>query len=799
MNLTWLYIGLLYSVAVMLARRGGIELRRRIAALLYLLVLIFLFRPMTQAFVNVPVDFLRSLPPWVYVNATRTSANNDLNDLPLQIIPWAHQVRHSLRMLQFPLWNSAAGGGYPLLANGQSAALSPLRLLALPLPLAQSFAAEAAMKLLIAMTFTFLWARRRGWSELASAVAAVSFAFGTFMIVWLHFPLATVAAFLPAVLYQLDLVAEKRTYTRIVAFALIWASILYGGHPEAASHIGFLGVLYMTWIALVERSVDGTRDSYWRNVRQFLGAAAVGGIIAVLLAMPFLAPFAEALPRSKRFQQLTAKPNVIGAYSDYRSAVVLFQPHFFGATPVDQVWGPENAETLTGFAGILGIVAWLAVALRAMVERRWREIETFLALAALLTLGIILAWPLVSDLFHLIFKFAANGRLRLLFGFVLALLAGAATETLLRGGARYVLAGTAIVAGAMALLFFTTRFPGGWARDNAILAALPSMVVLSVAAIMVALPRAQRASLLVLAAAIIAELWSVGAGWNPVVDSRLFYPREPLIEELQIAGATQPPNAPFRIVGFGAALFPNTAPMYGFEDIRAHDPMSNGRYLGVLRVVAGYDADEYFANWKNQDTRLLDFLNVRFIVTPPDVELHDRQRYRVIRKESDGYIYENNDVLPRFFPSRNVIVESDDDRFADRLKRHDDWAHTTLLRRLPLASDRERSDLLSPRPASAPEARLAMIETKPTDFRMHVTAPRATLVVSGQPFWPGWHVRCNGRNVRMIEANGAFLSFIVPPGESDVRVYYRPLSFTLGLTTAMIALAGLVAVPILRR
>ena len=89
------------------------------------------------------------------------------------MVPWAHEVREQWKSLRFPLWNSHAVSGYPLLANGQSAAFSPLRLLALPLPLGQSFTAEAAMKLLIALTFTFLFCRRRGYSEIASAVGAM--------------------------------------------------------------------------------------------------------------------------------------------------------------------------------------------------------------------------------------------------------------------------------------------------------------------------------------------------------------------------------------------------------------------------------------------------------------------------------------------------------------------------------------------------------------------------------------------------------------------------------------------------
>src|SRR2546427_358531 len=82
------------------------------------------------------------------------------------------------------------------LANGQSGAFSILRIAALPLPLGYSFTAEAALKMLIALTFTFLFCRRRGYSELASTIGAIGFGFCTFIAAWLHFPHTTAAVFL---------------------------------------------------------------------------------------------------------------------------------------------------------------------------------------------------------------------------------------------------------------------------------------------------------------------------------------------------------------------------------------------------------------------------------------------------------------------------------------------------------------------------------------------------------------------------------------------------------------------------
>jgi hypothetical protein len=176
-----------------------------------------------------------------------------------------------------------------LLASAQSSALSPLRILGLPLSLGHALSFEAAMKVLIALTFTFLWCTRRGYSELASTIGAVAFGFSTFIIVWLHFPLITTACLLPAVFYSLDLLAERVTYPRFVALAVIGTIMLFGGHPETVSHTAFLAALYVLWIVVVER-----------GKARLLLAIAGAAVVTLLLAAPFLAPFAEAVTKSRR-------------------------------------------------------------------------------------------------------------------------------------------------------------------------------------------------------------------------------------------------------------------------------------------------------------------------------------------------------------------------------------------------------------------------------------------------------------------------------------------------------------------
>lgn len=781
-NPTWLYVGAVYALAVWLARRRGIDVPIRVAAFFYALVLVFLYLPMTQDYVHLPVDFIKTLPPWAHLTRDHHTVNRDINDLVLQIVPWAHQVRESWKAFEPPLWNQFSAAGYPLLASGQASALSPLRLLTLPLSLGHAMTAEAAMKILIALTFTFLYCRRRGYSELASTFGAVAFGFSTFIVTWLHFPLISTACLVPAVLYMIDLLAERRTYPRFIMAAVVWTVMLFGGHPETASHTFFLALLYVLWLIVVERVVT------WRFLLTLGGAMAV----AALLAMPFLAPFGEAVTKSKRYQELKANPNR-GAvpFSDARSAVVLFQPHFYGEVPHETTWGPAHAESISGFAGILGIAAWFALLAHVVRARAWRSREMFFLIATLLVLGVILSWPGINEAFHLIYGLAANARLRLLFVLLLSILTAAAID-LVRRDARSVLIGIAAASLLMLCVFYGSHFALPYHKDSALLAILPSMGVLLLATLAASIKR--EIALMVLLAASVGELWEVGSGWNPTVENKWMYPKTPLLEKMAEIQKDTPENEPFRVVSNGPMFFPNLPAVYGLEDVRAHDPMTNDRYVRVLERVVNYDRANYFAPWPDVYSHFLDYLNVRYFLATPHGELKPSQ-WALKFASPEGRIFENLMVLPRFYAARNVIIEFRDPVFDQKLREMDDkWMHTALLEELELENQQMHDDFFNPRAPDAPIATVEILKAHPRDYRMKVKSPRYSLIVSSVPWWPGWKVERNGARIDPIRVNGGFLGYAVPEGELDVRVWYDPWTFRWGVIVACATIIGLMAV-----
>ena len=625
MNLSWLLVAAVYALGVWTVRK---HLPRAVAALFFVLVFAFLWRPLTQPVVIVPADVLKLLPPWSELRApgrppvTKYDVSNlNLHDLPMQVVPWMHQVRESWRAGRVPLWNEAAGCGYPLIANGQSTPFSPFVLLTLPLPLGHAITAQAALKLLLALVLTFLFCRRR-YSILGSTVAAFAYGFSTWMVTWLQFPIATAAAFLPGVLMAVEDLLERRRFTLPVS---VFVLTVLSGHPETVFNIGLIAAAYGLWIA---RSV--------RGVLRVIGAS----LTAAAICAPFLVPFAEAMTRSQRFAELRTWGEGV-PFSDRASAALLLQPRFFGHLPIERPWGPTTLESICGFAGVLSIAAVIAAAILVVRRREWRSAEALFVLGAVFCLGVVLAWPGITQLFDAIAGFAPAMRMRLgLCWFASVLIAFVVDH---RDSRVPLLAGALSVALLMLFFLRTTPFPTESHRVSALLSLLPGMAVL--------LALLHRRLIVVAGALTVAELWLTMAHWNPIRPERELNPRTPLVATLERVASREP----FRIVGLGGQMYPNVGAFWGLEDVRVHDPMAWDRYVTYLEQHAGWNRADYYAKWTDPDSPLLDRLGVRWIVS--DRELPDRP---LLYAGRDGFIYENPTAKPRFFSDKaEVTVEGE--------------------------------------------------------------------------------------------------------------------------------------------
>lgn len=318
-------------------------------------------------------------------------------------------------------------------------------------------------------------------------------------------------------------------------------------------------------------------------------------------------------------------------------------------TFLPSVWGPGIAEVLCGYAGILGFSAWFGLLFHTARARSWREGSTFYLAASPLLLGVVMGWPLVAKAFESLplFSIAANARLRFVLCWFFAFMVAAILDRLMKGDRKPVI--VAVLAGSLALFltFLTNEFPHEPAKLHAVVTTIPRVLVL-VAALLAAfmVVRFRKHATALLLVVVVLDLWAFGYRWNPTLPAQKLYPETPIITELlrQRDLVERRDIEPFRIGGTGSAFFPNASGMFGLEDIRAHDPMTNARTIGMLRVFGGYSSDNYFGLMGTYEHPFIDYMNLRFLLTSPG-EDYSSERFRQIYSGEDGKIFENQKLI----------------------------------------------------------------------------------------------------------------------------------------------------------
>lgn len=221
--------------------------------------------------------------------------------------------------------------------------------------------------------------------------------------------------------------------------------------------------------------------------------------------------------------------------------------------------------------------------------------------------------------------------------------------------------------------------------------------------------------------------------YNPPVARRFFYPATPAVSFLRKA------SPPFRILGIGDTMRPNSSAIASLEDVGVHDPSSFEPYAALL-ARGGYDRRTYFNAFHALPPKpLLDFLGVRYVIAPPRMR---SSALPVVYAGLDATILENRGALPRF------------------------------------------------RAAPSDSAAVHLEHYRQNGATIEVVATRAAHIVTSEVALPGWSLRRDGEEWPLQHA-GPFLVWTAPPGTSRFELRYVPAGLRAGSVLAVVGLAML--------
>jgi hypothetical protein len=592
---TALYV--LAAAAVLAAARCvGRFIPARFFAVFVALPVLFLLPGFVAEKTILPVDHAMAFPPWK-TGETPLPRNPNLNDVMTQFVPWAKAARMAWKEGDLPLRDRWNGCGTPLAANGTSAAFSPLTILMMALPLARAFTLAAAVKLLLALSGTWLWLTELEISAAAGTLGAVAFGFSLTMTPWLLFPQTAVIALWPWALFAIERLRRKDSARRALALlTAVFAVWPLCGHLESvASGAAFAAV----WL-LARWAARDLPDAPPLAGRIALAAGAAAGLSAFALL-----PQIAAIGSSNRMALVT-RPFWSGQLSAtphgplWPGGLLLpLLPRLYG----DAVTTPMKAGSTGPFPemalGAIGLAAWAAalLILRPGSPRRRTALALLLPLAA--GLGAAVGqWPFIE---------------------IAAALPGLKWMFPLRFFSWVALAGAALAA------FEIDRLARDWKSDRAA-RALP--LLLSVLCAGELFWQARR-------------LYAFGSPGD-------LFPDRPLLAFLR----AQP--GPFRVVGEDDALFPNTNVFAGLEDVRTHDPIERRDYVLFLHASCGYDPADYFKRIGDLNCRQLDILNVKYLIAKPGRSAPG-PKWKAVYSDPDTAAFENTSVLPRVRGDRVAV------------------------------------------------------------------------------------------------------------------------------------------------
>jgi hypothetical protein len=351
-------------------------------------------------------------------------ANRLLMDPVLQFQPWLEFNRRMIRSGRLPLWNSHAGCGVPHLANGQCAVFDPFHLIAYLGPTPRAYAWIAAGRLFTAGLGMFLLARCWGLGFWGRWFAGLVYPFCGFLIVWLLFPVTSVAIWMPWLFLAGERVFQVPGPRSAGVLAIVTALVLLGGHIQTSAHVLLAGGSYFGWRWWAWRG-DGL------GMRRVGLAWAAGTMLGIALAAVQIVPLAAYLAKSpvwgNRERDKAAWWTVVPPR--WLDAVCTAIPYAYGSQRrghpnLARALGVHNLnESAGGFAG-LAAACWLAPL--AIAARRRSPRVAFLAV--MVAIGALGAFrlPPVDNLMRAIpvLDVVDNRRLALWVAFGLTVLGG---------------------------------------------------------------------------------------------------------------------------------------------------------------------------------------------------------------------------------------------------------------------------------------------------------------------------------------------------------------------------------------
>ncbi|HET9217017.1 MAG TPA: YfhO family protein [Terriglobia bacterium] len=645
-------------------------------------------------------------------------------DLPFYHVPQAIFASESLRNGQLPLWDPNTYCGRPMYAQIQPAYFYPFRILTIllvgPSPqvgMLRALEIEMVAHVFLAGVVTLWLARHLGMRGAAALLSATAYELGfVFISQTQHIGFVETAAWLPLVFLGVILLAEQATVRRFALLAATLALSLLAGFAPAALAVFAVAGIFSVLYALLSRSGF-----------QVVLMTILAGTAAILLSAIQLIPTIELTALGIGHQRSTWRGT--GGGLPLSLLKTLIRPDALGALS-----GNNPAYEITLSYLYCGIPV-LALAVVALFVKPSRIKFTILIFTVISGFGIFGDnTPLGKAAFLMLPDFIRGPYYPTswmpVFSLSIALLSGFGLQNF--------------------------QFLGRWAYAIVLLCAADLIWTGSTRPMNTA------------------EIDPASV----VLDNAIF--GEP-VALAAMREATKAHFPPYRIDGKGDDAWASWTWLTRVPSANGFDPLSVERLLRLrLRLHGG--RPWALSTIETVEPKVLSLMNVRYLMTlqPLTEDELSKSRFTLARTFPGRYLYENPNVLPRFFFVEEIVPSNGRDQSLE-LVNQETWEP----RRIAVVEG-----VSSPRQALG-NGTAQVVQYANQEVTLQVRSDADGFLASSETHYPGWEAYIDGVRVPIHYSNVAFRGIFVPGGEHQVVFKFRPASLMQGAAVTILSIVAL--------
>jgi len=619
-----------------------------------------------------------------------------------------------------------------------SACFYPFNWLLLFLPAHILMTINIFFHFLLTSIFAYFFLLSLGVRKISALLGAIIWTFSGPMVAWAEYqtPISSMC-WLPLSLLLFQLFLKKENFLFAILSSLPLALSVLAGHTQFALYGWFLFLCFACFRIFSEKKYKSG----------FL-ALLTSLLLGFLLSLPQLLPSFELSARSHR--------SLGSSFSDLLATAMpldhlytFLVPDFYG-NPVDYDYrGAFNYVELCGYFGILPFF------LLPFALKKRKESLFFLSLS-ILALLFALRTPLLKIFLYLpVFKFlAAPARDLYIVSFPFATLSALGMDNLPEKKSRPPL----LIFFILLLLFALGLSQKAAEIGFPFLRAILFFLLISILSLLFLNLKREYA----LVALAIVDMFVFGIRFNPAIPPKMLFPSVPIAEQLKnisdkgrflaLPGARDPLDT----------LLPNCNILLNLKEVQGGDSLYPLRSLLFVQQINQTNERSNALYVKNPPSPLLDLMGVRFLFS-----------------SKDGGIKENENSLPLFYLVGETINVRDMREAIGRL-------HLASKEKAVL----EGGEKLEGRKL---EYSLKILEQRSGKLRLYVKSNEKAYLIISETFYPGWRGYVDGKEEEIVPANLLFKALLLPEGEHEVLLSYRPFSYKFGLYLSLLALSFIVS------